>query len=86
VRAVDTDRFGRTVADLYTDNGLVQLQQTRAGWVWANGKYKSDCSQWNAVSRSECLWQRGGREGGEGSTAGDLGGESNPALGVEEKK
>lgn len=53
VRAVDTDRFGRTVADLYTDKGLVQLQQTRAGWVWANFKYKSDCREWKAISTAE---------------------------------
>ncbi len=53
VRAVDTDRFGRTVADLYTDSGLVQLQQTRAGWVWANTKYKSDCREWRAISAAE---------------------------------
>jgi endonuclease YncB( thermonuclease family) len=53
VRTVDTDRFGRTVADLYTDNGLVQLQQTRAGWVWANTKYKSDCREWRAISAAE---------------------------------
>jgi endonuclease YncB( thermonuclease family) len=53
VKAVGKDRFGRTVAELYTNSGLVQLQQTRAGWVWANARYKSDCSQWNAIAAAE---------------------------------
>ena len=53
VKAVDTDKYGRTVADLYTDDGLVQLQQVRDGWVWANFKYKSDCAEWNAIAAAE---------------------------------
>ena len=53
VKAVDTDRYGRTVADLYTDGGLVQLQQVKAGWVWANAKYKSDCAEWKAIAAGE---------------------------------
>jgi endonuclease YncB( thermonuclease family) len=53
VKAVGKDRFGRTVAELYTNSGLVQLQQTRAGWVWTNFKYKSDCSQWNVIAAAE---------------------------------
>ena len=50
VNAVDTDRYGRTVANLYTNDGLIQLQQVKAGWVWANGKYKSDCAEWGAIT------------------------------------
>ena len=53
VKAVDTDRYGRTVADLYTNDGLVQLQQVKAGWVWANGQFKSDCAEWNAIAAGE---------------------------------
>ena len=53
VNAVDTDRYGRTVADLYTNDGLIQLQQVKAGWVWANSKYKSDCADWEAIAAAE---------------------------------
>ena len=53
VKVVDRDRYGRTVAELYTDAGLVQLQQVKAGWVWANFRYKDKCSQWNAIYSGE---------------------------------
>jgi endonuclease YncB( thermonuclease family) len=57
VNATDTDRYGRTVAELWMDRGngweLVQLQQVRDGWVWANGKYKEDCPSWDAIARAE---------------------------------
>ena len=53
VKAVGTGKYGRTIADIYTDNGLIQLQQVKAGWVWANGKYKSDCVEWDAIAVAE---------------------------------
>ena len=53
VNAVDTDRYGRTVADLYANDGLIQLQQVQAGWVWANERYKSDCAEWGAIEAAE---------------------------------
>ncbi|MGH2414425.1 MAG: thermonuclease family protein [Microcystaceae cyanobacterium] len=36
-----------------TSGQLVQLQQVKDGWVWANGKYKSDCPQWNEIAAAE---------------------------------
>jgi endonuclease YncB( thermonuclease family) len=57
VNATDTDRYGRTVAELWMDRGngweLVQLQQVKDGWAWANGKYKEDCPSWNAIASAE---------------------------------
>jgi len=29
---------------------LVQLQQVKDGWVWANSKYKEDCPSWDAIA------------------------------------
>lgn len=54
INPVDTDRYGRTVAEIYTTSGqLVQLQQVKDGWVWANEKYKSDCPHWNEIAKAE---------------------------------
>lgn len=44
VNAITTDRYKRTIAELYTPSGeLVQLQQVQDGMVWGYEKYKSDC-------------------------------------------
>jgi micrococcal nuclease len=52
INAVDTDRFGRTVAEVYANGQLVQLQQVRDGMVWANGQFKANCSRWNESDRA----------------------------------
>jgi endonuclease YncB( thermonuclease family) len=57
VNATDTDRYGRTVAELWMDRGngweLVQLQQVRDAYVWANAKYKEDCPSWDSIAAAE---------------------------------
>jgi endonuclease YncB( thermonuclease family) len=54
VQATDVDRYGRTVAELYTpSNQSIPVQQAKDGWVWANGKYKSDCPSWDKVEAAE---------------------------------
>ena len=58
VRPVKIDRYGRTVAAIYTNNGLIQLQLVKAGWVWAYPKYKSDCAEWEAIALGEQEAQR----------------------------
>jgi endonuclease YncB( thermonuclease family) len=49
----DTDRFGRTVAELYVrdrnDWKLVQKDQIKSGLVWANSRYKDTCPSWKAI-------------------------------------
>jgi micrococcal nuclease len=52
INAVDTDRFGRTVAEVYVNGQLVQLQQVKDGMVWANGQFKANCSRWNEIDRA----------------------------------
>jgi endonuclease YncB( thermonuclease family) len=49
IKEVDTDRYGRTVAEVYANGQLVQLQQAREGMVWANGRFKANCSRWNDI-------------------------------------
>jgi micrococcal nuclease len=55
VEAVDEDRYGRTVAQLWIDRGkgkeLVQLLEVNAGMVWGYERYKDNCSQWNAIEK-----------------------------------
>lgn len=57
VNATDTDRYGRTVAELWMDRGngweLVQLQQAKDGWTWTNEKYKEDCPSFEAIAAAE---------------------------------
>ncbi len=49
-----SDRYKRTVAELYTPSGnLVQLQQVQDGMVWGYEKYKSDCPSWNRVATAQ---------------------------------
>lgn len=52
IKPVDVDRYGRTVAEIYSNDQLVQLQQVRDGFVWANDRYKSDCPHWNEVEKA----------------------------------
>ncbi|MGH2414911.1 MAG: thermonuclease family protein [Microcystaceae cyanobacterium] len=52
INPVDTDRYGRTVAEIYANNQLVQLQQVKVGMVWAYEQYKSDCPHWNEIERA----------------------------------
>jgi len=54
IKPVDRDRYGRTVAELYSPSGsLIQLQQVTDGWAWANTPYQPVCSQWNAIVQGE---------------------------------
>ncbi|ACB54483.1 putative nuclease [Crocosphaera subtropica ATCC 51142] len=62
VNAITNDRYGRTVAELYTPAGeLVQLRQVQDGMVWGNDKYKSDCPSWNAIAQAQQQAQQGKR-------------------------
>ncbi len=49
---ITTDRFGRTVAEVYANGQLVQLQQVKAGTVWAYERYKSDCPSWSEIDKA----------------------------------
>ncbi|MBD2287891.1 thermonuclease family protein [Microcystis wesenbergii FACHB-1317] len=49
INAIDTDRFGRTVAEVYANGQLVQLQQVKDGMVWAYDRFKADCPSWKEI-------------------------------------
>ncbi|NER28180.1 MAG: thermonuclease family protein [Symploca sp. SIO1C4] len=61
VDAVTTDRYDRTVAELWVDQGmgleLVQSKQATAGMVWGYEAYKSDCKSWEAVASTQAYAQ-----------------------------
>jgi micrococcal nuclease len=52
IKAVDTDRFGRTVAAVYANGQLIQLQQVQARMVWAYDRYKANCPQWKEIEKA----------------------------------
>jgi endonuclease YncB( thermonuclease family) len=53
VQIVDTDRYGRSVAELWTKSGLLQSRMTAAGMAFAYDQYSKDCPNWDAVKSSE---------------------------------
>ncbi len=57
VNAITTDRYDRTVAELFFLRGnqwqLVQKYQTKEGMVWGYEKYKSDCPSWEAIALAQ---------------------------------
>ncbi|NCR42637.1 MAG: thermonuclease family protein [Microcystis aeruginosa W13-11] len=52
INAVDTDLFGRTVAEVYANGQLVQLQQVKDGMVWAYDRFKGNFPSWNEIERA----------------------------------
>lgn len=50
---VDTDRYGRSVAEVWINKGLVQSIQAGSGHVFAYDKYAKNCPSWEAVKSSE---------------------------------
>jgi endonuclease YncB( thermonuclease family) len=53
VQIVDTDRYGRSVAELWTKSGLLQSRMTAAGMAFAYDQYAKNCPNWDAVKSSE---------------------------------
>lgn len=53
LRIVDTDRYGRTVAEVWNSKGLVQSQQTAAGMAYAYDQYAKNCPHFEAVKSAE---------------------------------
>jgi endonuclease YncB( thermonuclease family) len=53
VKVINTDRYGRSVAELWTKSGLVQSRMTAAGMAFAYDQYSKDCPNWDAVKSSE---------------------------------
>jgi endonuclease YncB( thermonuclease family) len=53
VKIIDTDRYGRSVAELWTKSGLLQSRMTAAGMAFAYDQYSKNCPNWDAVKSSE---------------------------------
>lgn len=53
LRIVDTDRYGRNVAEVWNSKGLVQSQQASAGWAYAYDAYAKNCPHFDAVKSAE---------------------------------
>ena len=53
IQIVDVDRYGRSVAELWTKSGLLQSRMTAAGMAFAYDQYSKDCPNWDAVKSSE---------------------------------
>ena len=53
VQIVDTDRYGRSVAELWTKSGLLQSRMTATGMAFAYDQYSKNCPHWDAVKSSE---------------------------------
>jgi endonuclease YncB( thermonuclease family) len=53
IQIVDVDRYGRSVAELWTKSGLLQSRMTAAGMAFAYDQYSKNCPNWDAVKSSE---------------------------------
>jgi len=53
VQAITVDRYGRTVAQLWNNHGLIQSQMAIAGMAYKYDQYKKDCPNWEAVQSTE---------------------------------
>ena len=53
VKVINTDRYGRSVAELWTKSGLLQSRMTAAGMAFAYDQYSKDCPNWDSVKSSE---------------------------------
>jgi endonuclease YncB( thermonuclease family) len=50
---IETDRYGRSVAELWTKKGLLQSQMTASGMAFAYDQYSKNCPNWDAVKNAE---------------------------------
>jgi len=53
VKIIETDRYGRSVAEIWTKSGLLQSRMTGAGMAFAYDQYSKNCPNWDAVKSSE---------------------------------
>ncbi len=50
---ISTDRYGRSVAEVWNSDGLVQSQLVQLGLVYPYEQYSSDCPSWDIVKSGE---------------------------------
>lgn len=54
---VDTDRYGRKVAEVFADSKLIQSQQTEAGMAYVYERYLNNCPNAKSVQQSQTVAQ-----------------------------
>ncbi len=57
VQPMTTDRYGRTVAQLWNGSGLIQSQMAIAGMAYGYDQYKKDCPNWSAIESTQAQAQ-----------------------------
>jgi endonuclease YncB( thermonuclease family) len=57
VQAITVDRYGRTVAQLWNNHGLIQSQMAIAGMAYGYEQYKKDCPNWSAIESTQAQAQ-----------------------------
>ena len=57
VQAITVDRYGRTVAQLWNNQGLIQSQMVIAGMAYGYDQYKEDCPNWPAIQSTQAQAQ-----------------------------
>ncbi len=57
VQAITVDRYGRTVAQLWNNHGLIQSQMAIAGMAYGYNQYKKDCPNWSAIESTQAQAQ-----------------------------
>ena len=53
VKIIETDWYGRSVGEVWTQSGLLQSRMAAANMAFAYAQYSKDCPNWNAVKSSE---------------------------------
>ena len=53
LQIIETDRYGRSVAELWTKSGLLQSRMAATGMAFAYDQYAKNCPHWDAVKSSE---------------------------------
>ena len=53
VQAITVDRYGRTVAQLWNNHGLIQSQMAIVGMAYGYDQYKKDCPNWSAIESTQ---------------------------------
>ena len=57
LQPITTDRYGRTVAQLWNVNGLIQSQMAIAGMAYGYEQYKKDCPNWSLIQSTQAQAQ-----------------------------
>jgi endonuclease YncB( thermonuclease family) len=50
VKIIETDRYGRSVGEVWTKSGLLQSRMAAAGMAFAYDQYSKNCPNWDAVN------------------------------------